>query len=105
MIVILLGQIDLFGALHGRRRHPHHPAAIDPVGREDAGRRAADHLRPRHHRHAVALWPRERDAIARRPRGGGLGWVREAGGIAAARWGFSTEVRRDPLTAARPLRR
>ena len=41
---------------HGSRRHPPHPAAIDPFGRADAGGRTPDHLRCGHRRDAVARW-------------------------------------------------
>ena len=41
-----------------------HAPAIDPVGGADARRRAPDHLRRRHHRHAASLRPRAQGAVA-----------------------------------------
>ena len=40
---------------HRRRRHPHHPPAVDPLGDADAGIRPPGDLWRRHHRHAAAL--------------------------------------------------
>ncbi|MHC2529712.1 ribose transport system permease protein [Rhizobium leguminosarum] len=51
---------------HRCRGNPDYAAAIDPLRHADAGGRAADHLRRRHHRYAFALRPQpSQPAIAR----------------------------------------